>query len=125
MVKGVDNVDEAVGALQLSLYNDHATYEYINIEGVVLDSGDITCHRAISQLTYHVQNSSTANVRDCPDASCALVTSLSPGTEVTVLSQVAGKMVSGSTIWYEISIGDVHGYMHSSVLIGTPKNTDS
>ena len=121
VVKGLDSVDDTYGALRLELYSDRMTFEYINIYGVILDSGEIPCHRAISQLIFHVPSRSTANVRDCPATNCKRITTLSPGTEVTVLNQVTGEVVSGSAAWFEVSIGDLHGFIHSSLLIGTPK----
>ncbi|MBA3867833.1 MAG: metallophosphoesterase [Anaerolineae bacterium] len=121
MVKGIDDVQETPGALRLQLYSDRATFEYINAAGLVLDSGEIPCHKAISNFTFHVPSFSTANLRDCPATNCSRIKSLSPGTQVIVLSQVTGEVVSGSAIWYEVSVDDLHGYIHSSLLIGTPQ----
>jgi hypothetical protein len=121
LVKGVDRVQDAIGALRLELYPNRATYEYINVNGVVLDSGEIECQRAISQFTYYVPNGSTANMRDCPNTNCNRVTTLSSGTELTVLNQTTGQVVNGSAIWFEVSVGNLHGYIHNSVLIRTQK----
>lgn len=121
VVKGIDDVQETPGALRLQLYSDRATFEYINAGGLVLDSGEIPCHKAISNFTFHVPGFSTANLRDCPATNCSRIKTLSPGTVVSVLSQVTGEVVSGSAIWYEVSVGDLHGYIHSSLLIGTPQ----
>jgi hypothetical protein len=116
---GRDSLEDTVGALRLELYSDRAIFKYINTDGVVLDSGEISCHQAISKFTFQVPSSSTANLRDCPATNCGRIKSLSPGTEVIVINQVTGELVSGSNIWYEVSIGDLHGYIHSSLLIRT------
>jgi hypothetical protein len=121
MVKGVDSVEDAFGALRLELYPNRATYKYINVSGVVLDSGEIECQRAISRFTFSVPNGSTANMRDCPDTNCNRVATLSSGTEITVLKQTTGQVVNGSAIWFEVSVGNLHGYIHNSVLIQTQK----
>jgi len=117
VVKGIDYVEDTAGALRLELYPDRASFNYINLDGVVLDAGKIPCLRTTSTGTLYVPSGSHANVRACPDTSCNLITSLTSGTEVTVLHQVTGQVVSGSTLWFEVSMAGVHGYIHSSVLI--------
>ncbi len=123
MVNGVDRVDDTAGALRLELYPDRATFKYINVAGVLLDSGEIPCQRAISLFTFHVPNGTTPNMRDCPATNCTRVTTLSGGTEVTILNQVTGQSVNGNAIWFEVSVGSFHGYMHSTLLTRMPQNS--
>ena len=121
VVTGVDDVNDTLGALRLELYDDRASFEYINVDGVVLDSGEIPCHNTTSQFRYSVPRWSTANVRSCPSTNCHRITSLPPSTVVSVLNQVTGQVVLGSNLWFEVSIGNIHGYMHSSVLVREDK----
>jgi hypothetical protein len=44
MAIGFDTPPEAFGALRLEMYPDKLGFEYINIDGKILDSGEIVCH---------------------------------------------------------------------------------
>ncbi len=44
VASGYDTPSEAFGALRLEMYPDSLDYQYVNIEGKVLDSGEIVCH---------------------------------------------------------------------------------
>ncbi len=50
VVVGYDSSPSAFGALYFVLNSNGTTYEYINIDGNILDSGTITCHGAQDDL---------------------------------------------------------------------------
>ena len=124
VVKDFDSADETFGALRLELYNNRAVFQYQNMAGNVIDSGEVPCHDAPeSAADFYVAGSVYANVRVCPNTQCSRVTNVAPGTEVTVTGEVSGQSVLGSTIWYEVLVGSVNGYMHSSTLTPVISNT--
>lgn len=55
-------------------------------------------------------------VRAEASTSSTLVTTLARGVAVTVIGEATGTRVSGSTVWYEVTIGQYEGYIHSSLL---------
>lgn len=65
--------------------------------------------------TYYVTGS-IINVRSCERSTCDRVTTLSYGAAVTVLGQVSGELVSGTTTWYRVRLASGEAYIHSSLL---------
>lgn len=61
---------------------------------------------------------STANIRPCPHTTndCERIAQLAPGSRITIIGDVQGDTVSGSTLWY---VGTYEGktvYVHSSLV---------
>lgn len=118
---GMDRLDSAYGALWLALYEDRAEFEYVNIEGRILDAGTITCsHAPEEEMTFYVRSQSDVNVRSCPETTCTRIGTLAPGTEVIVAGEAVGEHVLGSEIWYKVIVEGETAYIHSSLLYQAP-----
>jgi hypothetical protein len=63
-----------------------------------------------------VNSQSNINVRSCTRTTCSIVTTLSPSAEVSVIDEVEGQTISGSTAWYQVEVSNQTAYIHSSLL---------
>jgi len=84
------------------------------------NNGGITSRRNASNAAYAQRG---ANVRSCPETSCAILTSLTRGEQVTIKSTVEGENVYNDTAWFELSLGDDVGYVHRSLIASSPPPT--
>ena len=87
---------------------------------VVLLSSLLTIGTTFSSDSTAYQNqpytTKRANVRSCARLNCSVVVVLQRGDWVTILEEVQGDSVSGSTKWYEITSNGKNGYVHSTLV---------
>lgn len=68
--------------------------------------------------TYYVKVSS-AKVRAEANTRATVVVTLRRNAAVEVIEEVEGTRVSGSTVWYHVTVGTKEGYLHSSLVTTT------
>jgi endonuclease YncB( thermonuclease family) len=84
-------------------------------EGVGAPDEPLTLQDIVGEV-YYVSGSSI-NVRACERTSCDRVAALPWGAVVTVLAQVEGEAVNGSTDWYQVLMANgTGGFIHSSLV---------
>ena len=78
-----------------------------------------------SESFYQNQQYTTkrANVRSCARLDCSVLVTLQKSISVTILEQVQGVSVNGSTVWYQITVGGQNGYIHSTLVSATNQPT--
>lgn len=71
--------------------------------------------------TQRLYATGNANLRPCTKttSACAPAGAVSGGQELTVLGQVEGDTVSGSTVWYKVLHNGQELYIHSSLVSAT------
>lgn len=68
----------------------------------------------VTEKTYYA--TARANVRPCPELSCAPLGQVNAGDKVTVTGATTGEAVAGNSQWFETSFGGRTAYIHSSVV---------
>jgi hypothetical protein len=68
----------------------------------------------------YVYSYDNVNARSAPSTSAGIITTISPGTALTVRGPAEGSSVSGSTTWYEAEYQGATVFVHSSLLRDTP-----
>ncbi len=106
--------DTANSALFHELQDEAATGGYGCLWGGAA-APDFPARFAVETTRYVI--GSTINVRSCERTTCDRVATLTYGATVTVIGQVEGEAVSGSTAWIQVRLPSGEAaYIHSSLL---------
>ena len=70
----------------------------------------------VDTITFFVSSDQAVNARSCPRLDCAIVVTLEPDTEVSLVETVTGDAAFGSTTWMQVVHNGQVVYVHSALL---------
>jgi len=71
-------------------------------------------------MIYIIRSEMRINARSCPDLTCAVVTTLLPGTQILVLEVTQGGVVGDNSNWYRVVQEGNEVFVHSSLAVSQP-----